>query len=267
MLDVLQTKLSIANLNSRIQTWAKAVGVTLPQALLKQGGALKVELMRGAPPRDLSRSKKQATKDVKKSFFPKPTETFKGAKAQGKGMIWLYAGKNGGRFLAGVHPEDFIPNASDEAMRAIHAESKKQFRGAAWHRLGERGKDNPFKVFRINRTVVNRGRLRAFTRLVQNSFGKLKASWVVDLGLFRNNANVPQWIAKHIQSGEAKGATVMNLNSDKPFVRIISRANGVEHSRSRENVRRAVKRRAGAMLADIRLHLQGIKKKVGFKAA
>lgn len=54
MFEVLKAKVDLANLNSRIATWAKHVGLTLPQALLKQGGLLKQELMAGAPPRNLA---------------------------------------------------------------------------------------------------------------------------------------------------------------------------------------------------------------------
>lgn len=267
MLEVLQTKIAMDNLNQRTQSWAKAVGISLPQALVKQGGALKYELMEGGPPRNLARSKKQAAKDAKKTFFPKPLDTFKGRQAQGDGMIWLYAGQKGGRFLVGVKPEDFKPNLTDDQMKAEHL---KPFRGAAWHEIGKRqtkDKGNPFHVMRLNRTVVNRGRFKKFIKKLQDNFGKLKASWAVHMMHFKHHRPIPQWIMKHINSGKARGYTVMKLAGPKPFIQIISRASGVEHKNSIKNVRRAVKKRAGAMLADIRLYLNGIKKKAGFKHA
>lgn len=267
MLDVLITQINMANLNSRIQVWAKAAGVSLAEALQKQAGLLKWELMAGAPPRNLARSKKEATKDAKATFFPKPLDDFKGSKAQGKGIIWLYAANQPARVLVGVDSQDYQPQATPEQMKKLHAASRKNFRGAAWHTVGQRGKANPFKVLKLNRTVVGRGRLRSFIKDLQNNFGKLKAAWVVDHGRFNIARAIPQWVSKHVTSGKARGATLIQLGGPKPFIKIISRAHGVEHKASVQNVRRTVKKRLGAMLADMRLHLRGVKKKAGFKAA
>lgn len=265
MLGALKAELDMANFNSRIATWSKVAGVSLAEGMRKQAALLKWELMESAPPKNLAKSKAKAKKDSKKTFFPNPSDPFSGPKKTGKGMIWLYAGKKNGKFLVGTDPKDYQLGISETAMDKLQDQQRSGFfRGAAWHQIGLRGKKEPFHVMRLNRTVVGRGKFNQFIKRMQDSFGKLKAAWAVDLPKVGESRTVPKWIAKHIP--KAKGKTIISLDGPKPFIQIISNARGVEHQRSIDNVRRAVKKRSGSMVADMRLYLAGVKKKSGFKA-
>lgn len=240
--------------------------LTRSQVVWMQTGLLKAELVNGLPPGNLSKSQEQAVKDTKKVFFAgreggKPLDIFFGPKAQGKGMRWLYAGP---KYVVGVFPDDFRPSISGtEMQREMNELRRGHFRGAAWHEVGKRGTQH---VYRVNRTVVRRGDLSNLRKQVVNSFGKLKASFAVDWEKFRIARPLRRWIARHVPT--AKGRTVdMSKAPDDPYVEIISSARGVSSERALKAIRAAVRKRTGAMLADLRNQLNGAYKRAGFANA
>lgn len=295
MLDILQTKLELASLNSRIRTWAKVVGLSLKDALVKQAGLLKWELMAGAPPKNLRRSKQRGIRDASLLFHPRPRDYFRTKKQRGRnGIIWLYATP---QILYGVQDEDYRPEMT--LTDALQIKSGKPFRFERqnkWQDLGQvsstrfvkagkfkrssltaKGRlrkgvsltssETGQKAIKVNRTIITQSTFRKLQKHLSDQFGKLKAAWVVDLSRFKVARAIPEWVMKHVRAGRARGFTVMQLNGPKPYIQIISRAHGVEHKASINNARRAARKRLGAMLADMRLHLRGVKKQAGFKHA
>jgi len=260
-------------LHQRIPEWAKIVGVTVDDALAYHAGQLKWELMAGAPPKSLAKSQAKAVKDTKKVFFAgkeggKALDIFFGPQAQGKGMRWLYAGP---KYLVGVQPDDFQPGMGvDQMQREMNEYRRGFFRGAGWHEIGIRGRGAGAEtggqhVHRINRTIVRRGELEKLRKVLKNNFGKLKAAWAVGMEQFPVAASkaIPGWVKKHIPT--ASGRNEIHLSGPATYVEIINFSPGVTHDRAMANVRRAVKKRAGAIKKDLQLYLQGIKKAADFK--
>jgi hypothetical protein len=271
-----QTTIDTSVLQRRVKEWAAAVGVSMQEAVHKQAGLLKWELMAGAPPKSLKASKAKALKDARGQFRPgensqtkQPWNVFAGKKV-GKGTTrWLYAGPS---FVAGVDQADFQPQMSASEMHKLMAANRGFLRGAAWHDQGEKIKGTKkYKASRgkqhvmiLRRTVVKPSQFKKLQGVLMESFGKLKAAWAVDLDQFpmAESKKIPPWVSKHLRSG-VKGTNVIMLNGDKPHIDIINQSPGVSHQRAVDNVRRAVKKRAGAIAADIKLYLNGTKKKAG----
>lgn len=255
----------------RTRARARVAGLTFPQALKKQAGLLKWDLMKSAPPKNLSENKRLSVLATKKVFFPRPTNQFTGRKAKGNGVRWLYAGVKGGRFLVGTPEENYQPGLGVDELIKINNATQNNRPDRTWFQVGNRGgksgknKGNPFHVNLIQKTVVGRQNLKRLHKFTQNQFGLLKASWafgMVNLGV---NKSIPGWIKRHLDSGKAKGKVIGRLHGEKPYIQIISQAKGVEHQKSIEQVRRAVAVRERAILTDMKLYLAGIKKKAGFK--
>lgn len=254
-----------AALTGRIQAWSKAAGLTFPQALKKQAGLLKQDLWKGAPPANRNKATTKAEKDVKARFFPKPLKVFSTQKQRGKnGMVWLYAHPNA---LPGVKQEDYRPELGlSDVISMLNNENLRR-KGAKWQDLGriakskgkEQGKGQ--HAMYLNRVVIGRGVLGKLVRYVRNRFGLQKAAWAVEIEKF-GGKRPPQWVAKHL--ARARGSNQTQLSGDKPFIRIISRARGVESKASVNNARRCVRKRMAAIQADMKLYLAGIKKKAGF---
>lgn len=251
-------------LTATLRRYASELNLSFQKVVRHQAGLLKVDIVAALPPKNLARSKQQAEKDARKVFFPKPVKTFTGSQAEGKQMRWLYAANQPARVLVGVSRADYQPELSADQMRRVQYETR--LRGKAWEQIGTRGKNNPFKVMRLNRVVVARGRLKQHIKALKDSFGKLKASWAVDWERFNIARTLPGWIRKHVPT--AKGRTVdMSKLADTPFVEIISDATGVSKPQALKAIRAAVKKRVGAMTADLRNQLRGAYKRAGFANA
>ena len=275
------TKLTVT-----LKRYAQELNLSLRKVVRHQAGLLKADIVDALPPRLLAKSKKQAEKDARHYFRPGATKdgkawtVFAGAQA-GRGQTrWLYAGPT---FLAGVATADFQPGMTVDQMRRIMGES--QLRGAAWHDLGQfegiKGKSSnkglkfrrEYKpkrgqqhVMLLRRTVVLPSTYKALVKAVQNNFGRLKASFAVDWELFQIARPLRAWIAQHLPN--AKGRTVdMSFNMENPYVELISTASGVSHEKSIKAIRAGVKKRVGAMTADLRNQLNGAYKRAGFANA
>lgn len=256
---MLTTKLDMTNYRSRVATWSKAVGVSMREGLQIQVGLLVKDLVAGAAPKNLNKAQKRAERDVKRLFAAGPITAFPQEQRGGKrGIFWLASGPE---WIYGVEPPDLQPHASLDQMRRIYSESRNQPRGKAWLELGKRGKQ---KAMRLDRIVVGAAKLQRFIKNQMQRFGLQKAAWGVGWDILQVRGRLPQWIRKHITSGEAKGVMLNNLSAPKPSVTIISRATGVERASSLRMVRGAIKKRAAAMLKDMKLYLNGTKKRAGF---
>ena len=275
-------------LSQRIGIFAKAMDISLSEAIVYQGGLLKAELVNGAPPQNLAKAQKRADRDVKKQFHPMVSskggawDLFKGRQAGRGGMRWLYAGPT---YLAGVATQDFQPGLSPEAIQKLVQKTRNEPRKNAWYDQGEvagetqsrnkkgklirrttyhasRGKQH---IMMLRRIVVRAGNYRQAVRAIRERFGLQKAAWAVDWDKFKIARALPGWIRKHL--GRAKGITVFGLtNPERPYIQLISRATGVEHERSKANIRRALKKRYAALAIDLRLIVEGVKDKAGFLA-
>lgn len=257
-------EVDMTKLNAALRRCASELNLSFPKVVRHQAGLFKADVVAALPPKNLARSKKSAERDAKKVFFPKPQQTFTGDQAHGKGMRWLYAANQPARVVVGVSDADYRLDLGPDQMRRVQYES--ELRGKKWEKIGTRGKKKPFNVIRLNRVVVQRGNYRKHIKALKDSFGKLKASWAVDWERFNIARALPNWIRKHLQV--AKGRTVdMSTNRDNPFVELISNAAGVSKPQAIKAIRAAVKKRVGAMTADLRNQLRGAYKRAGFANA
>lgn len=257
MTSPLTTKIDTSNFTARTRLWAKSSGLSFRDGLRKQAGLLIRDLVNSSAPRNLARAKKLAEREVKQVFRAAPPQVFVGDKRGHGRMVWLYAHP---RALTGVATEDFQTGIGpDEMKEAFYLQKFK--RGIAWRESGTRGKQH---VLWLNRIVVRR--MAAFIKKLRDRFGLLKASWAVGWDVLNVAGRLPDWVRKHVRSGEARGVLVNGLaNAERPFLNMISTANGVERRASLVAIRLAVRRRQVAMLRDIRYYLDGTKKKSGLK--
>lgn len=255
-------KVDMTLMHQRLTEWAKATGVSMSEAVEKQAGLLKIDLMNAAPPKSLKKSRAQAARDAKKTFFGRDGTSFAGRQRRGRrGMTWLYAGKKSGRFLVGTADADFQPQLSAGQMKKVHGDSRGQFRGAGWHFIGVRGRGtDAFSVWKVNRVVVRKTSMTGLQKLLMDAFGKLKAAWIKDIEQFPvARGSVPKWVANHVPN--ALGENTIQTQSARPVVEIINRSPGVNGKKSLEIIHSTLRKRMAAMKIDIGLYLKGIKKK------
>ncbi len=266
-MDLLKTNVSTETLSKRIGIYAKALGISLPEALEYQAGLLKAELVTGAPPRNIAKAQARAERDIRKQFHPAmnsktgaPWSIFAGKKA-GTGQVrWLYAGP---KFIAGTDSDNIQSGMTSAQIQRRTFEGRNLPRVKAWQSQGKRGNQH---VSILHRVVVKPTAFKNAIKLVRERFGRQKAAWAVDWDKFKIAQRLPQWIRRHLPT--AKGITVFRLNNpDRPYIQIISRATGVEQERSIANVRRAVKKRYYALQKDLALILEGVKDRAGFMKA
>lgn len=265
----MSARVDTTRLTATLKRYARELDLSLPKVVRHQAGLFKAEVVNTLPPKNLKKSQAKAVKDTKKVFFTgeKPLDIFFGSQAQGAGMRWLYAGNKGGRFLVGVQPDDFQPGMGVKEMQREQNELLRgHFRGAGWHLIGQRGKNNPFKIFRVNRTVVRRGQREQLNRKLMDNFGRLKASFAMDWERFNIAKPLRNWIRKHVPNARGRTLDFSKL-PDKPFVEMISTAHGVSKPQALKAINAAVKKRVGAMTADLRNQLKGAYKRAGFANA
>lgn len=258
-LDLLKTNVSTASLVQRTQAWSKAAGVTFRQGLKIQGGLLIKDLISLASPKSKAKGEAKIESDVRMVFAPLPSEPFGREKRGGKhGMSYLYASPGA---LMGVKNEDYRPKMEVPAMRGELRRIK--HRGKKWINIGGRGQQ---VKMRVNRIVVGKGNFRKLIKAVADRVGLQKAAWAVGWRELGVSGSIPPWVSRHLTSGAARGVLVNGLsNPERPYLQIISRASGVEKKSALIKMRGAIKKRMGAMQADMKLYLAGIKKQAGFK--
>lgn len=263
MSDILKTNLDVSNLTRRTELYAKAVGISMREAVEYQGGLLVRDLVAGANPKNLSKAQKKADADVRKVFAAGPNQAFPFDQRGGKkGITWLYASKGA---VVGAHNADVKPTADLGEMKKDYAAERGGLRGNAFKELGRRGRQ---KTVLWNRIIVGKERFKRFTVSVRDKFGLQKAAWAYGWDVLKVKGRLPAWIRKHLTSGKAKGMLVNGLATPgKPHLTVISRATGVEHASSLRAVRAAIRKRIGSMQADLKHYLSGAKTKAGFYAA
>lgn len=247
-----------------LRRYETELGMSLAKVVRQQAGLFKQEVVNALPPRNVKKSKEQAISDTKRVFFAGKEGTqlkpFFGPKAEGAEMRWIYAGP---KYLVGVFKDDWKPSMGVvEMQREMNAYRNGHFRGAGWHQTKQRGAQH---IYRVNRIVVRRSQLEMLRKQISANFGKLKASFAVDWEKFNIARALPAWIRKHVAA--ARGRTLDMTSGPKPFVEMVSNAAGVSKPQAVKAIRTAVKKRVGAMTADIRNQLNGVYKRAGFANA
>lgn len=249
----------ITRLRVRLNEFKQFTGKSDDEVVRNQGGLLMRDLVKDAPPKNLAESQRKAEGFAKNVFAPMPNDTFQSTQRGQGDIAWLYSGP---QFILGTARGNYQPNLSTEAMRSVYAkESRKKTFGKRYERIGKRGQQ---AVIRLNRMVVRRGNLRQFTAGLRNTFGKLKGAWSEGWDLIGVKASLPNWIRRH--HGKGRGSFLLTSGT-KPTLTLINRANGVESEYSRRAISHALRRRAGAIAADIRRQIQGNYRRAGFKNA
>lgn len=250
----------ITTLQVRVGDFQRHFGLSKDEAILRQGGLLLRDLVMESPPKTLASSQKKAEDFAKNVFAPMPRDVFTKSQRGGKnGITWLYSGP---QFILGVNNEDYQPGKSASDLRAIYkTASRKGSFGKRYERIGKRGGQ---AAIRVKRMVVGRQNLRALIKQIRDSFGKLKGAWSEGWDFFGVKFPLPGWIRRH--QGKGRGSYLLT-KGEKSSLTLINRAHGVESEYSRRAITHALRRRAGAIQADIRNQIRGAYRKAGFRSA
>ncbi len=256
-------KIDLSVLHQRIVKSAQLNGRSLRDETLNQGGLLQNEIIAKLPPRSLARAKKIGAADVHKVFSPFAANPNIEVGHRGNGSFYWFIATP--KVLIGASRSDVQPTASVSIMAAQYTRKEAVKRKGKFINFGRRGKQ---MAVVIDRVLVKKSRIAEFKKIVADKFGKMKASFAHSWTLLNRNRPQPaKWIMKHVESGKARGAVIVNLVGDKTSVTLISRATGCEGEAALRGIRAAVKKRSGAIAADIRNQLRGDYKKAGFKLA
>lgn len=253
---ILRAQVSTTRLNVYLKDRVAKLQVNGQLETRKQAGLLQEEVMKGANPQNLQKAKARAEKDVKKSFYGiNVSQTFKGAKAGEKhgSMVWLYASP---KALVGVERKNLKTGVGAAQMMPLYRKQQKSTAGA-FARLGKRGNQHVMKVLK---PVVKKTEAKRFAKVLQDSFGKLKASFVKGAKACGARFRIPSWVSKHL--GDARGNYVDRTNNrSNPTFTMISEATGCTARASLKNINRACTKRAFAMKKDMENQLRGLYRK------
>lgn len=248
--------INLKNYNERMAIFARELNLAPPKVVQMQAGLLVRELVDNESPRDLASLERNITRDVKKKVAPMPSEPISAAHRDGKGFVWLVATPDS---LTGVRNENYLPGISVEALRKDFY--SKQFPKTKYNRIGKRGKQ---AVQEIQRIVTKRSTVNALIKSLKSAGGKLKAAWAVSWDVLQiQGRRPPQWVMRHV-GGKAKGSFIDGLGiPGKATFTLINNATGVENPKSIAAINNALKSRAIKMAADLKLYIQGVKKRSG----
>lgn len=249
--------IDIQNLRNRLGELARFTKASHDDIVRQQGGLLMRDLVMDAPPQRLSKSQQKAEEFSRNVFAPMPKEPFPISKRGTGMMVWLFSGP---LFLLGADRRNYMPDIGSSEMRRLYAIRARQ--GSFGRRYDRIGKRDPQPVIKLNRIVVSRGALREFNRSLRNSFGKLKGAWSTGWDFIGVKSRLPNWIRRHQNNG--KGSYLLT-RGENPTLTLVNRSNGVESEYSRRAITHALRKRAGAIAADIRNQLRGNYRKAGFK--
>ncbi len=238
----------LARLSAKIARYTDELGLAAADVVKRQSELLMVELAAQLPPKNRQTLEKKINSDIAQVFYPLPAQRFSDKKARGKELRWIYASKQA---LVGVDNEFYQPDITLDRMEKEYSQKAGKLNdryGNKYTRLSRRGAQ---LVFRLNRIAVKKATFRSFMRRRGQTTGKLKASFCV--GLKQLGRRLPQWIQRHIDSGQAKGTAIDETNQkQKPSYTIISRAKGASSMITAEKVRKAMMIRGRRINAEIK---------------
>ena len=199
------------------------------QSLLKtEAGQLAWEISEQIGPKTLAEGNRKLEKDMRRTFFPLasgPAEQFVGR--QGKSNdLWLFSySKNGNSFLVGAHQFDIVGNGTN-LKPILYGDNAR--RGAAWGRVGNRGRQG---VIVLNRKVVTESAYANLVASIRKGFGQARASFARTAMELVPKKRIPAWVSAQIQATIGNGKSLFDitgLNSKTdPFIEFGSRARGV----------------------------------------
>lgn len=127
-------------------------------------------------------------------------------------------------------------------------------------------------VMSINRYLVPKSVHSKFVKSIQDTFGRLKASFALGVNQIRVKFTIPEWINRHIMDRSAKGSFDFSKEPVAPTMTITSNQSGCESDASLTAIRAALHKRLASIKKDIKLYWSGIKnaddfrKQTGFAA-
>ncbi len=253
MIEVQDMEQAIRSFKAGLAQRALALGTDVRDELETQTGYVMRDLASELPPSTRGKTERAIERDVGKVFATAPRRLLFGNRRRGTDMTWTSVGP---RFLIGVEPRMFYPS---EDMEVIYSHARPGL-GRKFTRLGNRGKQN---VQRLNRYVVNKGKLAAFIRSQKLRVGKLKASVALGWESVRAKGRKPAaWIMRHVNARTARGSYINNIRTaDKATFTIISNAAGAEKPAVLAIVRRVLAARIQAMKYDLTLRIQRANKR------
>lgn len=241
----------MAKLHRTCDRYQSEIGVGAQEAVTGATGALMKDLVLELPPKDPKKLEARVKRGVGKNFYPKPKsvaledgrklERRAGRKSKrNEGIVWLEVGP---RFLLGCFPNHYKPQASLGDMLALRSKSRDM--GEKYTTLGQRGKQ---KIMSVNRYVVGRQVYGRFKKEVAARVGRLKMSFATAWNIVSPKGRIPAWLRKNASKWTAKGRYRDGLSSrTNPWFEIISNADGCEHGKVVEMVRRLLRIRIEKM--------------------
>ena len=228
---------------------------------------LAMQVSKVARPPDRKKTLGRIEKSVR-NRFQALNESAHQEKAPTSGINWLHWDND---YLYGVSQERNMKRASAESLADIYYASKMRRVGGAYLDLPFIHPHRRQRVKIYQKIVTSNSSLNRAVKAVQQSIGKLAASWVGDARTIDGTKPTvaPAWVERHLR-GTKTSKSIVNtaglMNSESPSVEFGSKAKGV--NRFERAINFAVGLREKKVAARLRLILSGYSKDVaaGIKA-
>lgn len=229
----------------------------------KETGELIKMLVKLSPPKDLAKSKAQATDDVFSKFDMARTgggRDFESTSGRlgNSGVKWYSVDE---KFLRGVTPQSDKRKSSPQDLYRMFRKISKGGRQVLTFKHPRKRQ----RVMISTKLLTTNAQVQKVAAIIREKFGRLKAGWCVAVahGAVKiYGANMPPaWVTKHF--GGARGTYVNQLErKDFPSFTIINQARGISNPKHDMKwiVDLALKARAASMRTNALLFMKGKKK-------
>lgn len=223
---------------------------------------LSLEISHRVGPQDRAKTAQRIDKSVRSKFIALNSDVGfdeNTGKEGHSGVKWYRCDKN---FLYGVAPDSDLRHADPQTLANIYYRAKK-IQGKTRIVVDFKHPRQHQRVAITTKVFTSKSVLNAAVKLVQQSIGKLKASWFATGKKIEPSLVAPQWIERHIHgSSTTKSITDLTGMSDlaNPAITFGSKAEGV--SKFDRVIQFAVDVRQKKVSARMRLVLSGYSKDV-----
>jgi hypothetical protein len=262
--ELFSVKADISKMIRCNEIYIKELGMGEREVLLSNGRLLAKDISDAEPPKNLSRAKDRANKQIARAFYKQPPNRFPNdSKQQGSGDVaWLYAGGKGiTNYVVGIDRDKLKEKTS---LKEVLDVLKSKQRGAKWEsRTNERG--THVKI--VKKPMITRTMFNTAAKHVQNRFGRLKASFAKAAAECGCGFDVPDFVQKHVRNAKGRGAVQLGESNAVKSLIFISSADGVQSEASWKAIRGGIHGRANKMAKDLKNILSGAYKRAGFALA
>lgn len=241
----LDAKVEAAEFMRALTAYRETIGISMPDAIKKQGKFLLQKVAQFTPPKTIGQGKKAVARDIKQAIYPISPRNFKSPELR-KAISKAIRERN-------LHDIEVILRSAGwgrlekvvDFSADIHTQQRNK-RGRVPHRQG------------VKFATPDVQQVNDYIKRVQNRVGMAKGGF--SLGIAQLGGSIPAWVAKWTKAGEFKDNTSSAVDT---YIRQINKSPWTEQGDEDRVVANAVTSRTQIIFSDINRRLEAAKQKAG----